>query len=165
MTTIEVVITVTGRRRSSGPDPQRAVVEAEAGAVAHLPAPVPSEADFDWNVTRDLDELDPENENPTGIWSDGQTIWVLENSTTGPDRVFTYDLLTGDRLQDAEFELGSRNRFSHGIWSDGETVMWIADSGQDKLFAYRLEDGERLSEQRPRPPRAQPRPTWDLVRR
>ncbi|MYJ92406.1 MAG: hypothetical protein F4038_05080, partial [Chloroflexi bacterium] len=106
-------------------------------------APVPSEADFDWNVTRDLEELDPENENPTGIWSDGQTIWVLENSTTGPDRVFAYDLLTGDRLQDAEFELDSRNRFSHGIWSDGETV-WIADSGQDKLLAYRLQDGARL---------------------
>jgi len=68
---------------------------------------------------------------------------VLDNSTTGPDRVFAYDLLTGDRLEDAEFELDARNRFSHGLWSDGETV-WIADSGQDKLFAYRLRDGARL---------------------
>ena len=142
--TIQVVITVTGgvfgRSSSSGGG-------GGGGGGGGAPAvPVPSEADFDWNVNRDLDELDPENENPTGIWSDGQTIWVLENSTTGPDRVFAYDLLTGDRLDDAEFELDGRNRFSHGIWSDGE-VLWIADSGQDKLFAYRLEDGARLSEQ------------------
>ena len=89
--------------------------------------PVPSEADFDWNVTRDLDELDPENENPTDIWSDGETVWVLENSTTGPDRVFAYDLFSGERIEAAEFELDARNRFSHGIWSNGE-VVWIADS-------------------------------------
>ena len=52
---------------------------------------------------------------------------------------------TGERLADQEFELDSRNRFSHGIWSDGETV-WIADSGQDQLFAYSLAGGERLEE-------------------
>ncbi|MYD53277.1 MAG: hypothetical protein F4W96_03070 [Chloroflexi bacterium] len=142
--TIEVVITVTGgvfgRAGSSGGGGG-----GGGGGGAPLVA-VPSDADFDWNVTRDLDELDPENKNPTGIWSDGQTIWVLENSTSGEDAVFAYDLLSGERREDAEFELDRRNRFSHGIWSDGE-VMWIADSGQDKLFAYRLEDGERLSEQ------------------
>ena len=52
---------------------------------------------------------------------------------------------TGDRLADQEFELDGRNRFSHGIWSDGE-LLWIADSGQDKLFAYQLESGERTEE-------------------
>ena len=136
---IEVVITVTG-----GAFVRSGSSAGGGGGGGGAPAvPVPSEADFDWNVTRDLEELDPDNENPTGIWSDGQTIWVLENSTTGPDRVFAYDLLTGDRLEDAEFELDARNRFSHGLWSDGETV-WIADSGQDKLFAYRLRDGARL---------------------
>ena len=106
------------------------------------PVPIPSDADFDWNVTRDIESLDPDNELPTGIWSDGETLWVIENSASGADRVFAYDLLTGERQQDAEFELESRNRFSHGIWSDGETV-WVADSGQDMLFAYVLESGER----------------------
>ncbi|MYD17775.1 MAG: hypothetical protein F4W99_11635 [Chloroflexi bacterium] len=135
---IQVVITVTGgafiRSGSSG-----------GGGFGFVPPPpvTPSEADFDWNVDRDLDELDPENENPTGIWSDGETIWVLENSTSGLGRVFAYELHSGDRLEEAEFELDSGNRFSHDIWSDGE-VMWVADSGQDKLFAYRLEDGARL---------------------
>ena len=51
--------------------------------------------------------------------------------------------MTGERQLDAEFEFESRNRFSHGIWSDGETI-WIADSGQDQLFAYNLASGERL---------------------
>ncbi len=98
------------------------------------PVPIPSDKDFDWNVTRDIETLDRGNDLPTGIWSDGTTLWVLENSTTGSDRVFAYDLETGERLADREFELDRRNRFSHGIWSDGETV-WVADSGQDQLFA------------------------------
>ena len=106
------------------------------------PVPIPSDADFDWNVTRDIESLDPDNELPTGIWSDGGTLWVIENSASGADRVFAYDLLTGERQQDAEFELESRNRFSHGIWSDGE-IVWVADSGQDQLFAYALETRER----------------------
>ena len=109
------------------------------------PKPVPSDADFDWNVTRDIESLDRDNDLPTGIWSDGTTLWVLENASSGTDAVFAYDLETGDRLADQEFELDRRNRFSHGIWSDGET-MWIADSGQDRLFAYVLESGERVEE-------------------
>ena len=109
------------------------------------PVPIPSDADFDWNVTRDVEQLDPENDLPTDIWSDGRTLWVVENSASGPDAVFAYDLETGERRPEQEFELDRRNRFSHGIWSDGETV-WVADSGQDTLFSYDLESGERLAE-------------------
>ena len=109
------------------------------------PVPVPSDADFEWNVTRDIDSLDRDNDLPTGIWSDAETIWVLENASSGADTVFAYDLQTGERRPEQDFELDSRNRFSHGIWSDGETV-WVADSGQDRLFAYALADGERQEE-------------------
>ncbi len=108
------------------------------------PVPIPSDADFDWNVTRDIESLDRDNDLPTDIWSDGVTLWVLENSASGADRVFAYELQTGERQPDAEFELESRNRFSHGIWSDSQTV-WIADSSQDMLFAYDLASGERLA--------------------
>ncbi len=107
------------------------------------PVAVPSDVDFEWNVTRDIEALDDENGLPTGIWSDGETLWVLENAASGADRVFAYDLVSGERTPEAEFELERRNRFSHGIWSDGELV-WVADSGQDLLFAYRLATGERL---------------------
>ena len=106
------------------------------------PAAVPSEADFEWNVTRDIDMLDQDNDLPTDLWSDGQTIWVLNNAGSGADAIFAYDLATGERKATSEFTLDSRNRFSHGIWSDGDTV-WIADSGQDQLFAYDLATGER----------------------
>ena len=64
------------------------------------------------------------------------TLWVVENSSTGADAVFAYDLETGERLADQEFKLDPRNRFSHGIWSDGETI-WIADSGQDQALRLR----------------------------
>ena len=109
------------------------------------PVGVPSDADFDWNVTRDIESLDGDNELPTDLWSDGETIWVLDNASSGPDSVFAYDLDSGERQAAFEFELDSRNRFSHGLWSDGETA-WIADSGQDRLFAYELESGERSEE-------------------
>ena len=104
---------------------------------------LPSEEDFDYNVTRDLETLDRENRNPTGLWSDGAVIWVLNNADAGADSVFAYDLDTKERRPGLEFPLDNRNRFSHGIWSDGATV-WVADSGQDRLFAYDLETGERI---------------------
>ncbi len=106
------------------------------------PIPIPSDEEFDWNVTRDIESLDRDNDLPTGLWSNGAVLWVVENSATGADLLFAYDLNTGERLEEHEFELERRNRFSHGIWSDGELV-WIADSGQDKLFAYNLATGER----------------------
>ena len=138
---IEVVITVT-----AGPDAGASGAGGGGGGGGGPPpVPIPSDADFDWNVTRDVEALDGDNDLPTDIWSDGATLWVVENSAGGPDAVFAYRLEDGERVAEFEFGLDSRNRFSHGIWSDGETA-WIADSGQDKLFAYDLESGERLQE-------------------
>ena len=96
-------------------------------------------------MTRDIESLDRDNDLPTGLWSNGDVLWVVENSASGADRLFAYDLNTGERLEAQEFELHSRNRFSHGIWADGKLV-WIADSQQDKLFAYVLATGERVEE-------------------
>ncbi len=109
------------------------------------PVRLPSDEDFDWNLTRDIDDLHRDNDNPTDIWSDRTTLWILNNPSIGSDSVFAYDLLTGDRQEAREVELDSRNRFSHGIWSDGETI-WIADAGRDSLFAYELSDGSRLED-------------------
>lgn len=106
------------------------------------PVPVPSEADFDWNVSRDIEQLATAHEQPTGVWSDGQTVWILDNASSGEDQVFAYDLATGNHIPASALELDRRNRFAHGIWSDGATV-WVADSGQDRLFAYDLATGER----------------------
>ena len=106
---------------------------------------LPSDEDFEYNVTRDIEMLDRENDLPTGIWSDGAVIWVLNNADAGSDSVFAYDLETGERRKTLDFPLDSRNRFSHGIWSDGVTA-WIADSGGDRIFAYDLATGERAED-------------------
>ncbi len=139
--TVDVIIDVTiapsvVRRSGSGGG------GGGGGGGGPPPVPIPSDEDFDWNVTRDIESLDGDNDIPTDLWSDGQTLWVLENAASGADAVFAYELESGERQPDREFELDPRNRFSHGIWSDGETV-WVADSGQDRLFAYDLESGER----------------------
>ena len=48
-------------------------------------------------------------------------------------------------MEDREFELDERNRAPRGIWSD-RTVIWVSDSGQEKLFAHDLASGDRLPE-------------------
>ena len=107
--------------------------------------PTPSDVDFEWNVTRDIDALDSANGSPTGLWSDGATLWIAENGDGADDAVYAYDLATGERLEEREFELDERNRAPRGVWSDGSTI-WVSDSGQNRLFAHDLESGERLPE-------------------
>ncbi|MYB42116.1 MAG: hypothetical protein F4X76_08015, partial [Chloroflexi bacterium] len=107
--------------------------------------PEPSDEDFEWNVERDIEELDPRNDWPSGVWSDGKTLWILDNPDGAGDAVYAYDLETGERLEDREFELDDTNGAPRGVWSDGTTV-WVSDSGRDTLFAYDLETGERLPE-------------------
>ena len=137
LATVDVTINVTERV-----SPPSTAGGGGGGGGGPPPVPIPSNADFDWNVTRDIEELHRDNDIPTGIWSDGSTLWVLENAGSGADSVFAYGLQNGQREPQREIELDRRNRFSHGIWSDGETV-WVADSGQDQLFAYVWESGER----------------------
>ena len=107
--------------------------------------PTPSDVDFEWNVTRDIDALDSANGSPTGLWSDGETLWILENGDGADDAVYAYDLETGERSEEREFELDERNRAPRGVWSDGVTI-WVSDSGQERLFAHDLATGERLSD-------------------
>ena len=107
--------------------------------------PSPSEVEFEWNVTRDIDELDGGQDKPSGQWSDGATLWILENGDGAGDAVYAYDLATGERVAEREFELDEANRAPRGVSSD-RTTLWISDSGQEKLFAHDLETGERLPE-------------------
>ena len=105
--------------------------------------PTPSDEDFEWNVTRDIEELDSSHDVPTGAWSDGATLWLLENGSGAADAIYAYDLASGERVQELEFELDDANLAPRGVWSD-RTTIWISDSGQEKLFAHDLASGERL---------------------
>ena len=107
--------------------------------------PEPSDVDFEWNVERDIEALDPRNGWPSGLWSDGKTLWILDNPDGAGDAVYAYDLETGERVEADEFELDGTNGAPRGAWSDGET-LWVSDSGREKLFAYDLQTGERLPE-------------------
>ena len=132
-----VSITVTPRP-SSAPPPS-------GGGGGGGGGPSPSVVDFEWTVTRDIEDLGGGHDKPSGTWSDGTTLWVLENGDGADDAIYAYDLATGERVEDREFELDETNRAPRSVWSD-RTVLWVSDSGQERLFAHDLESGERLPE-------------------
>ena len=136
--TIEVTITITTGS-------VRPVIIIGGGGGGGPSGPSPSEADFEWTVKHDIDELESGHDKPTGMWSDGTTLWILENGDGADDAIYAYDLESGERVEDREFELDERNRAPRGVSSD-RTVIRISDSGQEKLFAHDLETGERLPE-------------------
>ena len=89
------------------------------------------------NVSRDFD-LNSSNDDASGIWSDGTTVWVADNNDR---KLYAYTLATGARDTSREFNFHSNQRFSQGIWSDG-TTMWILES-PNRIFAYTLSTGAR----------------------
>ena len=62
------------------------------------------------------------------------------NNCSSGVRVVVSTPSAGARLQAFEFNLAAGNTDPHGLWSDGVT-LWVADSGDDKLFAYQMPDG------------------------
>ena len=74
----------------------------------------------------------------------GRTARRCRVSDSGQERLFAYDLATGDRLEDQEIELAEGNADAPGIWSD-ETTVWVLDRS-GALFAYDLANGELLAE-------------------
>ena len=72
--------------------------------------------------------LDDDNADPRGIWSDGDTMWVIDPDD---DKAYAYVLTTGttfgDRDTEQEFDLDpGLTAGPLGIWSDGDTV-WVSD--------------------------------------
>ena len=137
---IEVTITVT-----AGPPSRRVVpiIIGGGGGGGGPSGPTPSEVDFEWTVQHDIDELDGGNDKSTGMWSNGATLWILDNADGAADAIYAYDLESGERVEEREFALDERNRAPRGVCSD-RTVVWISDSGRNLLFAHDLASGERL---------------------
>ena len=136
--TVDVVITVTARPIILPPI-------GLGGGGGGPSGPTPSDEDFEWTVKRDIEDFDGGNDRATGVWSDGTTLWVADNADGAGDAVYAYDLASGERVEEREFELDERNRAPRGVWSD-RTTIWVSDSGQEKLFAHNRESGERLPE-------------------
>ena len=92
------------------------------------------DADFDESV---LDAAG--NGSPTGIWSDGETLWAADH---GGSRAYAYSLADKTRDEAAEFYLGRRGPRTLGLWSDG-TTLWAAQWKHGSVQAYRLADKTR----------------------
>ena len=70
---------------------------------------------------RDIDTIaEAGNTNPMGLWSDGTTLWVVDN---GDNHVYAYRLADGERDADRDIEAASAAPAT-GLWSDGET-LWV----------------------------------------
>ena len=98
--------------------------------------------DYGWNAVADFNALNAaENDYPTGLWSDGTTMWV---SDLYDDKIYAYNSSTRDRTPGKDFDtlVPNGNTSPRGMWSNGET-MWVADSQDDKLYAYNLSTAAR----------------------
>ncbi len=78
------------------------------------------------------------NSRPSGVWSDGETVWVADLEDA---KLYAYGRADGEREpgKDMATEPGPM-----GLWSDGET-LWVAGL-EGGLRAHRLADGARLAE-------------------
>ena len=76
------------------------------------------------------------NEAPTGMWSNGTTLWVAD---WVDDKLYSYHVSTRARDFTREFDSlrAAGNQSPTGLWSDG-TTMWVADNEDGKLYAYSL---------------------------
>ena len=81
------------------------------------------------------------NDHPSGMWSNGTTMWVADSSD---DKLYAYELETRYRDSDKDFNTldPAGNESPQGIWSDTAT-MWVADSSDGKIYAYDMDGGKR----------------------
>ena len=84
-----------------------------------------------------------DNKTPTGIWSDGDTIWVADRQDK---KIYAYELSTGNRRAYLEIDAldSAGNDNPYGIWSNGET-MWVGDYDDARFYAYRMPATARLN--------------------
>ena len=98
--------------------------------------------DFGWKATEDFNTLVPRHDHPSGIWSDGATMWIANYSTI-PVKIYAYNMSTKARDASKDFNnlivtgngTVTGNAQPSGMWSDG-TTMWVADWIEGKIYAY-----------------------------
>ena len=80
-------------------------------------------------------QLDAENTNARGAWSDGTTIWVTDYVD---GKIYAYDLAANTRAATKDFTGVASPR---NIWSDG-TTMWVTGMTAT-VRAYKMSDKSR----------------------
>ena len=88
-------------------------------------------------------DLHTDNDDPTGLWSDGTTIWVANDGAGAGIKFFAYNP-DGTRDSDKDFAANTDagNQWLRGICSDG-AKMYVADNGPRvrEIFSYNLPEG------------------------
>ena len=86
-----------------------------------------------YDSAKDFNTLsDAGNTDPTGIWSNGNTMWVADYAD---DKIYAYKMPAMSRYSSKDIPLFADNTNPWGIWSNGNT-MWVANYGGDKIYAY-----------------------------
>ena len=102
---------------------------------------------FGWKASADIDTLIAAgNTGSFGTWSDGVTIWVSNIKGDSRSSLLAYNLSDGTRDPAQDFELHDNNISPYGIWSD-KTTLWVSDIAGNRIYAYRMSDKSRDSEQ------------------
>ena len=115
----------------------RVAVTAQDGTTARSYAVTVTRA----RATLDFEGLSAAgNGMPRGIWSDGETLWVVDFQD---QKLYAYSMATGLRVPERDRSTGARG-WPQGIWSDGETT-WVLDSSRNEARAYRQSDWRRRS--------------------
>ena len=109
---------------------------------------------------RDID-LDAENREPRGIWSDGTTIWVVNdpnqfnkaekhrNSQAGQHRAYAYNLSTGARDTAKDITLDETPDGQNAGLHGHPGTLYVADSTHDHVKAYQLTAGTDFGDRQP----------------
>ena len=118
-----------------------AVYDVEVSSTEDYITGVTEESFVNRPSNSDLD-LHGDNDEPRGIWSDDETVWVADDSD---NEIYAYHRASGSRADGMDFALGAAgNTDPRGIWSDG-TTMFVVDDGGRKVYAYELSDRSRDS--------------------
>ena len=80
---------------------------------------------------------------PSGIWSNGNAMWVITNPMSG--RIRVYSLADGSEQTARGFTLSGGVDTASALWSDGST-LWVADLDAGAVRAYGLSDGARQAD-------------------
>ena len=96
-----------------------------------------------WKAGDDLDTLRAAgNTEPSGIWSNGTTVWIADVSNA---KLYAYSQADGARDGDKDIAVGGVIMAPTGIWSDNTTI-WVIGPVDMTAFAYTLSSGARDSD-------------------
>ena len=100
-------------------------------------------ADGSRDASNDFDTLNAaDNNSPTGICSDGTTMFVTDNTDS---KVYAYTMSNKSRDNTQDIDLHMSNSMPEGLWCDANTV-WVAEDDtapHNDIFAYNRANGNR----------------------